>query len=106
MDILGVLSKFMRSGSFELHSSDPKVLALRSETIRRVDCAMTVKNTVDPLIKILRLNMFLYITVMLAFVLMGNLGLFLALLGLGVNLFYSRRQSLLILEIQDKYKIE
>jgi len=105
MDFGNIINSFLKKESIQEQSIDEKVLALRSETIKKVDCAITVKNTVEPLIKVIRLNVFVYITIMLAFVLLGTVGLFLCFLGLAFNLYYSKKQSDLIFEVQEKYKI-
>ena len=104
-DLTGLINKFLNNSSFKEFTVDAEVLALRSETIRKVDCAITVKETVEPLIKVIRMNAFIFVTTMIAFGISGNLGLFLCLLGLGVNLYYSKIQSEAILKVQDKYKI-
>ncbi len=106
MDILGMVNKLLGKGSIEEQCTDLKVLALRSETIRKIDCAMTVNNTVDPLIKVIGLNVFIYVTAMIAFVLFGLLGLFICLLGAGFNLFYSRSQTNAMILIKNKYKFQ
>ncbi len=106
MDILSILNKFLMKGSIEEQCTDPEVLALRSETVRRIDCAMTVNNTVDPLIKVIGLNVFIYVTAMIAFALFGLLGVFICLLGVGFNLFYSRSQTNAMIIIKNKYKFQ
>ena len=104
-DLTSIVNGFLKHDSFKEQCVDEKVLALRSETVKKVDCAITIKNTVEPLIKVIRMNTFIYVTAMIGFVLFGNLGLFLCLLGLGFNLYYSKMQNELILKVQEKYKI-
>lgn len=105
MGINDLINNFLKHDSVQEQSIDPQILNLRSETVKKVDCAMTVKNTVEPLIKVIRLNIFVYIIAMLGFVIFGILGLFICLLGVAFNLYYSKKQTELIIEIQEKYKI-
>ena len=42
-DLTGLINKFLNNSSFKEFTVDAEVLALRSETVKRVDCAITVK---------------------------------------------------------------
>jgi len=105
MDVTEIINKFLKHDSIQKQNVDETVLVLRSQTTKKVDCAMTVINTVEPLIKVIRMNVFVYIVVMLGFALLGSSGLFLGLLGVSFNLYYSKKQSELMLNIQEKYKL-
>ena len=106
MDLMDLANKFLASNTIQEQCTDPKILALRSEMVRKVDCAITVKNTVDPILKALRLNIFIYVTAMLGYMLLGPIALFICLLGAGANLYYSKSQSDRLLEIEQKYMIK
>ena len=100
-----LFNSLLKKDTVQEQCTDEAVLALRSEPVKKVDCAITVLNTSEPIIKTLKLNTFIFVTAMLAFMILDLVGLFICLVGAALNLYYFKNQISNVVAIQEKYKI-
>lgn len=101
-----ILDKLLGKTTMVEATTDPKILKLRSEKVKKIDCANTTLNMMEPGVKAVRLNIFIFVVAMITFVLYGAIALFVCLMGAAVNLYYSKTQTDKILAIQEKYKLK
>lgn len=101
-----ILEIIKKGKSAEEPTEDPEILKVRSEQIKKVDCAITVTQHMKPMLTIIRASVILFFLSFFAYALLGITGggMF-SIIGIAVTIYTSKKYSDQIAGINAKYKI-
>jgi len=101
-----MLKQLLNPTSYLEECKNKETLELRQTMVKKVDCALTVKNNVEPLLTTIKLNIILALLSFAGYALFGLVaGAILALTLSGLNIFISKKTTDKIESIKEKYKI-